>query len=428
MTESATPTPISSTPTHPAAPAHEGSHQEAAQDPKQLRKTLRRSETYFAKGFEEHKQEVQSELQTAYQSSLVEQIRANGNVYQEGEVTIYLAKAFGFCWGVERAVEYAYEARRRFPDRQLWITNEIIHNPQVNQDLKAMGIKFVEKQDGQKDFSQIQPQDVILWPAFGASVQEMEFFQQRGNEIVDTTCPWVSRVWNQVDKHRAASFTSVIHGKYKHEETIATSSFAKTYLIVLNLHEAEWVANYILQGGDREEFMRRFGPAISPGFDPDVDLERIGIANQTTMLEGETREIAKLFETTMLRKYGPQQLNDHFMSFNTICNATQERQDAMFDLVEQSLDHMVVIGGFNSSNTTHLHEIALEKGLVSYHIDGPECIGPGNRIRHKPLHQDLEVLDNWLPEGPMRIGVTSGASTPDRMVEDVVRAIVALKS
>lgn len=395
-------------------------------DPRQLRKALRQSEGYFAKGFEEHKAEVQVELSREYKSELVAQIRRQQNVYQQGRVTIRLAHTFGFCWGVERAIEYAYEARRRFPDRQLWITNEIIHNPMVNQQLQAMGIRFVEQRNGQKDFSQIQPQDVILWPAFGASVSEMQFFQERGNEIVDTTCPWVSRVWNQVDKHRAAQFTSIIHGKYNHEETIATSSFADKYLVVLNMEEAEWVANYILNGGSPEEFRARFAKASSPGFDPDRDLERIGIANQTTMLEGETKAIAKLFENTMLRKYGPQALNDHFMSFNTICNATQERQDAMYSLIEQPLDLMIVIGGFNSSNTTHLQEIAVEKGLNSYHIDGADCLISGTLIRHRHLHQGVITTSDWLPPGAIAVGITSGASTPDRIVEDVIQRILEL--
>ena len=396
-------------------------------DPRALRKSLRQSPTYFAKGFEEHKAHVQEELQTTYKSNLVAQIRANGNVYTQGSITIDLAEAFGFCWGVERAVEYAYEARRRFPDRQLWITNEIIHNPQVNEHLKDMGIRFVDDQQGRKDFSGIQPQDVVIWPAFGASVQEMEFFRQNGNEIVDTTCPWVSRVWNQVDKHRAAQFTSIIHGKYKHEETLATSSFADNYLVVLNLEEAHWVCDYLLNGGDKEEFFARFKNAVSAHFDPDRDLDHVGIANQTTMLEGETLAIAKLFETTLLRKFGPQALNDHFMSFNTICNATQERQDAMFKLIEQPLDVMVVIGGYNSSNTTHLQEIALEKGLLSFHIDGADCITPDHRIRHQPLGGTVTETDNWLPEGSLRVGVTSGASTPDRMVEEVILRILALR-
>jgi 4-hydroxy-3-methylbut-2-enyl diphosphate reductase len=405
-------------------------------DPRALRQALRKSENYFAKGFNEHKQEVKDELQTEYKSTLVETIRANGNTYTRGDVTIALAKSFGFCWGVERAVEYAYEARRRFPDRQLWITNEIIHNPQVNQQLVNMGIRFVEQVDGRKDFSQIRPEDVILWPAFGASVPEMEFFRRQGNEIVDTTCPWVSRVWNQVDKHRVRQFTSIIHGKYAHEETIATSSFADKYLIVLDLKEACYVADYILHAADdpaaqpqrREEFFQTFARAVSPGFDPDIDLNCIGIANQTTMLEGETLEIAKLFETTMLRKYGPQALDDHFMSFNTICNATQERQDAMFELIDAPLDVMVVIGGFNSSNTTHLQEIAIAKGLRSFHIDGAPCIRDDGSIRHQDLHKGLTVTNNWLPAGAITVGVTSGASTPDRMVAEAIERIFTLKS
>jgi len=395
-------------------------------DPRQLRKSLRQSDSYFAKGFEEHKTQVQGELTREYKSELVAQIRRQDNVYRRGRVTIRLAHTFGFCWGVERAIEYAYEARRRFPDRQLWITNEIIHNPMVNQQLQAMGIRFVEQRQGQKDFSQIQPEDVILWPAFGASVSEMQFFQERGNEIVDTTCPWVSRVWNQVDKHRAAAFTSIIHGKYNHEETIATSSFADKYLVVLNMAEAEWVANYILHGGSPEAFKMRFARATSAGFDPDRDLEKIGIANQTTMLEGETKAIAKLFENTMLRKYGPQAVNDHFMSFNTICNATQERQDAMYSLIEEPLDVMIVIGGFNSSNTTHLQEIAIEKGLNSFHIDSVDCLISPQEIRHRHLQQGVITTTGWLPQGAIVVGITSGASTPDRIVEDVIQRVLIL--
>jgi 4-hydroxy-3-methylbut-2-en-1-yl diphosphate reductase len=259
-------------------------------------------------------------------------------------------------------------------------------------------------------------------------VQEMQFLNEKGCTIVDTTCPWVSKVWNTVEKHKKSSYTSIIHGKYNHEETIATSSFAGTYLIVLNLKEAEYVADYILKGGDRDEFMTKFSRACSPGFDPERDLKHIGIANQTTMLKGETEQIGKLLEHTMMRKYGPDQVNQHFMSFNTICDATQERQDAMFDLVKEPVDLMVVIGGYNSSNTTHLQEIAIERQIASYHIDSASRIGPGNRVEHKPLHQELTVQDPWLPAGSITVGITSGASTPDKVVEDVLEKIFALKA
>ncbi|MEN9207376.1 MAG: 4-hydroxy-3-methylbut-2-enyl diphosphate reductase [Gloeomargarita sp. GMQP_bins_120] len=399
-------------------------------DPRTLRQTLRNSDRYYRMGFG-REAEVEPVLQKEYQSTLIQRIRSHNNVLTLGNVTIRLAEAFGFCWGVERAIAMAYETRRQFPDAHIWITNEIIHNPSVNENLRQMQIEFVPVgPDGKKDFSVIERGAVVILPAFGASVQEMELLYARECIIVDTTCPWVSKVWNRVGKHRKGGYTSIIHGKYKHEETIATSSHAERYLVVLNLEEARYVANYILHGGDKEEFLAKFRSACSPGFDPDRHLERIGIANQTTMLKGETEAIGKLFEHTMLQKYGPVKLHEHFLSFNTICDATQERQDAMFELVKHPLDLMVVIGGFNSSNTTHLQEIAVEHGIPSYHIDSADRIGPGNRVQHKPLSPDLHhlaIAEPWLPEGPITVGVTSGASTPDKVVADVIEKILAIK-
>lgn len=374
-------------------------------------------------------------MDSEYKSSLIQDIRDNHYVFTRGDVTIRLAEAFGFCWGVERAVAMAYETRQHFPTERIWITNEIIHNPSVNQRLREMNVGFIQVKDGVKDFSAVETGDVVILPAFGASVQEMQLLNDRGCTIVDTTCPWVAKVWNSVEKHKKKDFTSIIHGKYKHEETVATSSFAGKYLVVLNLKEAEYVCDYILNKGtsgeerqrQRDEFMARFGNACSAGFDPDRDLDYLGIANQTTMLKGETEQIGKLFERTLLKKYGPTALNDHFMSFNTICDATQERQDAMYELVKHPLDLMVVIGGYNSSNTTHLQEIAVEYGIPSYHIDSAARIGPTNRVEHKPLHSDLVIQNDWLPEGPIVVGVTSGASTPDRVVSDVIEKIFELK-
>jgi 4-hydroxy-3-methylbut-2-enyl diphosphate reductase len=396
-------------------------------DTKAFKRALQQSENYHRKGFG-HEAEVADVMQTAYQSSLIQQIRDNNYRLQRGAVTIRLAEAFGFCWGVERAVAIAYETRQHFPSERIWITNEIIHNPSVNQHLRDMEVGFIAVEKGQKDFSVVDSGDVVILPAFGASVQEMQLLNDKGCKIVDTTCPWVSKVWNTVEKHKKRDYTSIIHGQYKHEETVATSSFADKYLIVLNLQEAEYVSNYILHGGDREQFLAKFSKAYSVGFDPDVDLVSVGIANQTTMLKTETENIGKLFEKTMMRKFGPENLNAHFLSFNTICDATQERQDAMLSLVEEKLDLMLVIGGFNSSNTTHLQEIAIDKTLPSYHIDSAERILPGNRIEHKPLGQDLVVAQNWLPEGNIVVGVTSGASTPDKVVEDAIDRILAMKA
>lgn len=393
-------------------------------DTKAFKRSLQTSDNYHRKGFG-HAEEVAQVMDSEYQSPLIKEIRENNYTLTRGNVTIKLAQAFGFCWGVERAVAMAYETRQHFPTEKIWITNEIIHNPSVNQRLKEMEVGFIEVVNKEKDFSVVNSGDVVILPAFGASVQEMQLLNDKGCKIVDTTCPWVSKVWNTVEKHKKKEYTSIIHGKYNHEETIATSSFAGKYLIVLNLKEAEYVCNYILNGGNREDFLAKFDRATSFGFDPDVDLERVGIANQTTMLKTETEEIGKLLERTMMHKYGPDQLNDHFQSFNTICDATQERQDAMFELVEEDVDVMVVIGGFNSSNTTHLQEIAIERNIPSYHIDRSDRITPDNRIEHKPLGKDLEVKDNWLPEGKVTVGVTSGASTPDRVVEEAIENIFA---
>ena len=394
-------------------------------DTRAFKRSLHHSERYNRRGFGLGEQ-VAGSLQTAYQSDLIASIRENGYELKRGRLTVRLAEAFGFCWGVERAVAMAYETRRHYPTERIWITNEIIHNPSVNAHLREMDVQFIAVEQGVKDFSEVASGDVVILPAFGATVQEMQLLNERGCHIVDTTCPWVSKVWNTVEKHKKHAITSIIHGKVKHEETLATSSFAGTYLVVLDLAEAQLVSDYILGRGDRDAFMARFAKACSPGFDPDRDLVRVGVANQTTMLKSETEEIGKLFERTMLQRFGPADLNDHFVAFNTICDATQERQDAMFSLVDEPLDLMVVIGGYNSSNTTHLQEIAVSRGIRSFHIDTPERIGPGNRIEHMPLGGHLDVEEPFLPEGEIRVGITSGASTPDRVVEDVIERLIAL--
>lgn len=396
-------------------------------DTKAFKRSLNQSDNYHRKGFG-HQADVAVVFESEYQSNLIQEIRDRHYTLTRGDVTIRLAESFGFCWGVERAVAIAYETRQHFPTEQIWITNEIIHNPSVNQRLRDMQVKFIQVENGVKNFDLIDRGDVVILPAFGASVQEMQLLNDKGCTIVDTTCPWVSKVWNTIEKHKKIDYTSIIHGQYKHEETVATSSFANKYLVVLNMAEANYVADYMLNGGDRTEFLHKFSKAYSAGFDPDLDLERVGIANQTTMLKTETEAIGKLFERTMMKKYSTTELNDHFQSFNTICDATQERQDAMFKLVDERLDLMLVIGGYNSSNTTHLQEISIEHQIPSYHIDSDLRILPGNRIEHKPLGKDLEITENWLPAGKIVVGVTSGASTPDKVVEDAIERIFASKS
>lgn len=245
-------------------------------------------------------------------------------------------------------------------------------------------------------------------------------------QMVDTTCPWVAKVWNSVDTHTRKQYTSVIHGKYSHEETIATASFASNYIIVKDLKEAQYVCDYILQGGNREEFLQKFSKAVSAGFDPETMLDRVGLANQTTMLKGETEQIGKMLEKTMLTKYGPAKLNDHFLLMETICDATQERQDALYEMVaDPEIDMMIVVGGFNSSNTSHLQEIAEHKGLASFWVDSAARIDvEKNVILHKLAHGELKETTGWLNPGkPVTIGITSGASTPDRAVEEVLHKV-----
>jgi 4-hydroxy-3-methylbut-2-enyl diphosphate reductase len=385
------------------------------------------SPTYHRKGFG-LKDQVEDELKSAYDSGLISDLKTQGGKLVSGRFTILLAQAFGFCWGVDRAVSMAYETRKFFPDKKIWITNEIIHNPLVNSHLKDMQIEFLPVEaDGRKNFELISPGEVVIIPAFGASVAEIDDLSSKGCEIVDTTCPWVSRVWVRIMKYADGKYTALIHGKYNHEETIATASRAKKYLIVQNLDEAKWVCDYVLNGGAKEEFLGKFQKACSQGFDPDTDLISIGIANQTTMLKGETEEIGKLFEKTMLTKYGPQKLDSHFLSpGDTICDATQERQDAMLQLIEEKLDLMIIIGGFNSSNTGHLREIAESKNIPAFQIDDPSCLISKNKIRYL-AHQNqvIEEERDWLPQGEITIGVTAGASTPNQVVEEVIEKLKA---
>lgn len=396
-------------------------------NPRDERRRILKSENYNRMGFKEEKKDVEEMMIKEFTSPLIAELRANKGVIKRGDITVKLAEFYGFCWGVERAIAMAYEARSHFPDQKIHITNEIIHNPQVNERLNEMDIKFLKGDIGKKDYSGVEQGDVVILPAFGATIQEMSMLDDKGVKIVDTTCPWVSKVWNAVDSHRKAGQTSVIHGKYAHEETIATASFCDDYIIIKDMKEAEYVADYILNGGDKEEFLTKFRNAVSKGFDPDVHLKKVGLANQTTMYKRETKEIGRLFEVTMLKKFGPAELSQHYAEFDTICDATQERQDAVSDLVQdKELDFILVVGGFDSSNTAHLKEIPEKYGVESYHIDRSERIRPDNSIEHRESDGRILVHSGFLRKGPMTIGVTSGASTPDKSVEDALEKIFVM--
>jgi 4-hydroxy-3-methylbut-2-enyl diphosphate reductase len=380
----------------------------------------------FRKGLD-LKHEVAGVLAESYRSDLIDAIKSSGFQYVAGRFTIHLAREFGFCYGVDRAVDYAYQTRRRFPDRAVYLTGEIIHNRHVNDELRAQGIRFLSDQG--ESLGSLAPGDVVILPAFGVTIEQLLELQRRGCTLVDTTCGSVLNVWKNVKRYADEGLTSIIHGKYWHEETQATASQALhagcgRYLVVLNRDEADTVCRYIRFGGRHEEFMARFQSAASPGFDPDRHLGRIGCANQTTMLSSESLEIGEMFRAAIRDRYGDAELPGRFRAFDTICSATQDRQDAVSALLAaQRIDLMIVIGGLNSSNTCNLARICAEQ-VPTYHIADPGGLVSGDAIRHKPVGQATETTTTgWLPAGDVTIGLTSGASTPDNLVGAAIRRL-----
>jgi len=373
----------------------------------------------FRKGLD-LKHAVAGMLADNYHSAIVEQIKAEDFTYRAGRLTVHLAREFGFCYGVDRAVDYAYQTRERFPDRTVYLTGEIIHNPHVNDKLRTMGIRFLSDAGGSLD--QLGSSDVVILPAFGVTVAMLESLDRRGCTLIDTTCGSVLNVWKNVRRYAEGGFTSVIHGKVWHEETQATASqtgqYGGKHIVVFDRAETEIVCDYIRRGGDAATFLDRFKNAISPGFDPDSDLQRIGLANQTTMLMTESLEIGDMIRQAMLDRYGAHDFDTRYQAFDTICSATQDRQDAVVALLrEKAVDLMIVIGGYNSSNTANLARICAD-ARPTFHIADPDCLISRDEIRHRPVGAKVEVsAAGWLPlEGPLTIGLTSGASTPDNLV------------
>ncbi|MBA3951782.1 MAG: 4-hydroxy-3-methylbut-2-enyl diphosphate reductase, partial [Rubrobacter sp.] len=337
---------------------------------------------YFRKGFK-MRDEVQHLLDRDYRSEAVDRVRESGNVLSVDGLTIRLADEFGFCYGVDRAVDYAFQTREKFPDRRIFITGDMIHNASMNDRLREMGIEFLSTGfDGptEEAFDHVTPEDVVLLPAFGAPINWVEKLREKECVVVDTTCGSVLSVWKRVTRYAKKEFTSIIHGKYYHEETKATASQTLKdggngrYLIVRNLKETGHVTDFILGRMTAEELTEKLAHGMSPGFDPERDLQRVGVANQTTMLMSETLAVGEELRKAMAERYGEENIADHFELFDTICSATQDRQDALFDLLEQPLDVMVVIGGYNSSNTNNLAIIADERVPASYHIASGDCI------------------------------------------------------
>ena len=373
----------------------------------------------FRKGLD-LKHAVAGMLADNYHSAIVERIKAEDFTYRAGRLTIHLAREFGFCYGVDRAVDYAYQTRERFPDRSVYLTGEIIHNPHVNDKLRAMGIRFLT--DAGERIDQLGASDVVILPAFGVTMAMLEQLDRRGCTLIDTTCGSVLNVWKNVRRYAEGGYTSIIHGKVWHEETQATASqavqYGGRYLVVFDHAETAIVCEYIRHGGDRDRFMAHFPKAASPGFDPERDLQRIGLANQTTMLMTESLEVGELIRQAMVDRYGAGEVADRYQAFDTICSATQDRQDAVVSLLrDQPVDLMIVIGGYNSSNTANLARICAAS-RPTYHIADPDCLISAEEIRHRAVGSKTETTaTGWLPStGPVSIGLTSGASTPDNLV------------
>jgi 4-hydroxy-3-methylbut-2-en-1-yl diphosphate reductase len=386
---------------------------------------------------------VQAQVLKHYRSDLVNRIREKskeqGNnvtahvLSANGLLTIKLAKEFGFCYGVERAIDLAYAARRVFPPpKPIYLLGEIIHNPEVNDQIRNMGIQIISPKPSEAEMGRLGSGDVVIIPAFGTEVETRTKLSAKGCELVDTTCGDVMSVWKRVRQYSKESVTSIIHGKAKHEETKATTSQATAhgpghYLVVYNLDETDYVCDYILRGGDKKEFLDKFKGAYSPGFDPEVHLQAVGVANQTTMLRGETEEVQRRIKNAMIERYGADQVDRHFRFFDTICGATQDRQDALQKLLREPMDLLLVIGGYNSSNTSHLAEMG-EAKLPTYFIKNAAMMVSDNLIRHFSLIEQKEVeTNNWLPPGKITVGITAGASCPNNLIEDAIRRLFELR-
>jgi 4-hydroxy-3-methylbut-2-enyl diphosphate reductase len=376
---------------------------------------------------------VQAQVLSHYRSELVERIRANGHVLSANGLTIRLAKEFGFCYGVERAIDLAYAARKSFPPgKPIFLLGEIIHNPEVNDQIRNLGIKTISNKPTDEELSELRSEDVVIIPAFGTEVATRRKLEEKGCILVDTTCGDVMSVWKRVRQYSKESVTSIIHGKAKHEETKATTSQATAYgtghyLVVYNLAETDYVCDYILNGGNKQEFLTKFKGAYSPGFDPEIHLRAIGVANQTTMLRGETEEVQRRLKAAMERKYGRANVDEHFRFFDTICGATQDRQDALEKLLAEPLDLLIVIGGYNSSNTSHLAEMG-EAKLPTFFLKNASKMVSDKLIQHYDLHLQREVeTEGWLPAGNITVGITAGASCPNNLIEDTIRRLIELR-
>jgi 4-hydroxy-3-methylbut-2-enyl diphosphate reductase len=366
----------------------------------------------------------------SYRSPLVDSLRASGRELKSGRITIRLAEKLGFCWGVDRAVAMVWDALRRNPGRRLWLLNQIIHNPKVNEDFQKNGVRFVFGRYAEPGgFERVQREDLVIIPAFSAEVEHLQRMQQIGCEVVDTTCPWVEKPHRRVVKYIEDGFTTLIHGQPGHDETRATCSLVDSrngrWIVLRDLDDADALSSFLRGEQTPAEFKARFGGAWSAGFDPARDLERVGMVNQTTMLASESREVAQRVAAAIRARDAARAGAASFRDFDTICPATQDNQDAVIELTQAATpDLFIVLGGYDSSNTANLLRAARAR-LGSFHVQDAASIEAG-AIRHRDPKSGRETATReWLPAGDLVVGVSAGASTPDTELAEVIRRLCA---
>ncbi|MCX8019322.1 MAG: 4-hydroxy-3-methylbut-2-enyl diphosphate reductase [Chitinophagaceae bacterium] len=352
-----------------------------------------------------------------------------------GNIQIYLARHFGFCYGVENAIEIAFKTVSENPGKRIFLLSEMIHNPHVNEDLKRHGVRFLQDTAGHPliPFDELTADDIVMIPAFGTTLETEQKLKQLGIAVekYDTTCPFVEKVWNRSQSIAQKNYTIIIHGKPYHEETRATFSHASAFapsLVIRDMNEALMLAAYIKKEKPLSLFYEEFKERYSPGFDPEKDLRRIGVVNQTTMLASDTQAIADYLKQVMLETFRPEKTEDCFADTrDTLCYATLDNQTAVQEMLNIPAHLAIVVGGYNSSNTSHLVALCKDK-LPTYFISDENCIISPESIRHFDLTQKKEVVsENWLPPGrPLKVLMTSGASCPDALVERVIEKIVGL--
>lgn len=351
-----------------------------------------------------------------------------------GPVRFLIARHFGFCYGVENAIEISFKAVEENPGKRIFLLSQMIHNPEVNKDLTDRGVRFIMDTSGNQliPWSEISSNDIVIIPAFGTTLQIQEKIKAIGIEVhkYDTTCPFVEKVWNRAEKLGEDNYSIVIHGKHNHEETRATFSRSEINapaIVVKDIHEAKKLGAYLLGEIGIEQFQLLFTDRFSQGFDPAKHLQRVGVINQTTMLASETQEIAEYIKQVMIKKYGAANIKDHFADTrDTLCYATNENQDSTYGLLREKADLAIVVGGYNSSNTSHLVELC-EAKLPTYFISSATEIESMNTIRHFNYHKQEHLsTENFLPaKEPVDIILTSGASCPDSIVDGVLQKIVS---